>query len=134
MNDIRPCFTPLDREQAFDIRRSVLCGELHLNREAAQDADDQGAYLAVLWRGEKPVGTGRLLQRGSFWVLEHVCVLPEQRRQGLGRALVEHFAAEAKRLGAAEIMAVSPAASSVFFSHCGFIQVSSQADLVLLKR
>ncbi len=63
-----------------------------------------------------------------------LCVLPELRRQGLGRALVEHFAAEAKRLGAPEIMAVSPIASSAFFSHCGFVQVSAQADLVLLKR
>ena len=134
MEDIRPCLSRLDREQAFDIRRSVLCGELHLNREAAQDEDDETATLAVLWRGEKPVGTGRVVQRGSYWVIEHVCVLPEQRRQGLGRALVDYLHAQSLRLGAPELVAVSPVASSAFFARCGFAQVSAQSDLVLLKR
>jgi GNAT superfamily N-acetyltransferase len=131
--DIRPCASPLDREQAFDIRRSVLCGELHLNREAARDDDDEGAYLALAWEGEKPVGTARLLQRGDFWVLEHLCVLPEQRRQGVASALLGHFKARAQAQGAQDLLVVSPAVSSPFFLKAGFAMQGSQADLVVLK-
>jgi N-acetylglutamate synthase-like GNAT family acetyltransferase len=132
--EIRACLSSLDREQAFDIRRSVLCGELHLNREAAKDDDDEHAYLAIAWEGEKPVGTGRLLQRGDFWVLEHLCVLPEQRRQGVAKALIGHFQARAAGQGAAEILVVSPVQSSAFFLKAGFAMQGSQADLVVLKR
>ena len=133
LTDIRPCLTRLDREQAFDIRRSVLCGELHLTREAAQDADDDTAYLAVAWNGEKPVGTGRLLQRGPFWQLEHLCVLPEQRRHGVGRQLLGHFAAQARSKGSASLLAVCPVAAQVFFHKTGFTLEASQGDISVLK-
>jgi N-acetylglutamate synthase-like GNAT family acetyltransferase len=132
--EIRPCLSPLDREQAFDIRRSVLCGELHLNREAARDEDDESAYLAIAWLGEKPVGTGRLLQRGPFWQMEHLCVLPEQRKQGVGRGLVEHFIGKARSQGSQELVVVSPVAAQAFFSGLGFELAASQADLSVLKR
>ena len=135
MTEIRPCLSSLDREQAFDIRRSVLCGELHLNREAARDDDDDsaGTYLALAWEGEKPVGTGRLLQRGSFWVLEHVSVLPEQRHRGVGQALLGHFRAQAQARGVRDLLVVSPAVASPFFLKAGFAMQGAQGDLVVLQ-
>lgn len=131
---ILPALSPLEREQAFDIRRSVLCGELHLNREAARDDEDESAYLAIAWQGEKPVATGRLLQRGAFWQLEHLCVLPEQRKSGFGRALLEHFATQAKAQGSQELLAVSPVAAQAFFIKAGFVLAASQGDISVLKR
>jgi len=84
---VRPAASSVDREQAFDIRRSVLCGELHLGREAARDPFDEEAFHLLALDGEKPVGTGRLLRRGSHWIIEHVAVLAPYRRQGTGRSL-----------------------------------------------
>jgi GNAT superfamily N-acetyltransferase len=130
--EIRPCAGNLERELAFDLRRSVLCGELHLDREAAKDELDETAVLALAWLGDTPIGTGRLLKRGEFWVLEHLCVLPLQRRQGRGRKLLEHLAAQAP--AGAGLAAVSPVGAAPFFQHCGFTQVSVQGDVVLLKR
>lgn len=134
MIEIRPCLSALDREQAFDIRRSVLCGELHLDREAARDAEDESAYLAIAWSGEKPVGTGRVLQRGAFWVLEHLCVLPEQRKTGVGRALLSHFEGHARERGSRELTVVSPVGAQAFFSKAGFNLAGSQGDISVLKR
>ena len=131
---IRPCLSRLEKEQAFDIRRSVLCGELHMNREAAQDEDDADAYLALAWQGEKPVGTGRLLRRGPFWQVEHLCVLPEQRKTGVGRQLLEHFADHARAQGSQELVAVSPVGAQVFFHRLGFSLAGSQGDISVLKR
>jgi N-acetylglutamate synthase-like GNAT family acetyltransferase len=131
---IRPCLSRLEKEQAFDIRRSVLCGELHMNREAAQDEDDASAYLAIAWEGEKPVGTGRLLQRGQFWQIEHLCVLPEQRKSGIGHSLVEHFLAQARAQGSQELVAVSPVAAQAFFIRQGFSLAASQGEISVLKR
>jgi N-acetylglutamate synthase-like GNAT family acetyltransferase len=131
---IHPCLSSLEKEQAFDIRRSVLCGELHMNREAAQDEDDGTAYLAIAWEGEKPVGTGRLLQRGAFWQVEHLCVLPEQRKAGIGRSLLEHFLAQAQARGSQELVAVSPVSAQAFFHRLGFSLAASQGDISVLKR
>ena len=132
--EIRPCLSSLDREQAFDIRRSVLCGELHMNREAARDDEDAHAYLAIAWVGEKPSGTGRLLQRGDFWLVEHLCVLPEQRKAGIARALLAHFQDQAKGRGSQELTVVSPVGSQAFFLREGFVLAGSQGDISVLKR
>ncbi len=130
---IRPCLSDLDREQAFDLRRSVLCGELHLAREAARDEDDESAYLALAWLGEKPVGTGRIFKRGDFWQVERLCVLPEQRRSGIARALLGHFIGQAQTLGSHELWAVSPLAAQVFFTLYGFVVAQSQSEICVLK-
>jgi GNAT superfamily N-acetyltransferase len=134
LTEIRPCLSSLDREQAFDIRRSVLCGELHMNRDAARDAEDDEAYLAIAWVGEKPSGTGRLLQRGTFWVIEHLCVLPEQRKAGLGRSLLAHFQSQALARGSQELTVVSPVSAQAFFLREGFTLAGSQGDISVLKR
>lgn len=134
VTQIRPCLSALDREQAFDLRRSVLCGELHMNRDAARDAEDEGAYLAIAWVGEKPSGTGRLLQRGTFWVVEHLCVLPEQRKTGIGRALLAHFQSQALARGIQELTVVSPVGTQAFFLKEGFVLAGSQGDISVLKR
>jgi N-acetylglutamate synthase-like GNAT family acetyltransferase len=104
-----------------------------MNREAAQDDDDKTAYLAIAWQGEKPVATGRLLQRGPYWQVEHLCVLPEQRKAGVGRELLAHFVAQAKAQGSQELLAVSPVGIQAFFSRQGFVLAASQGDISVLK-
>ena len=105
-----------------------------MNREAAKDDDDATATLAIAWLGEKPVGTGRLLKRGDFWVLEHLCVLPEQRKSGVGLALLRHFESQAVAQGSQELTVVSPVGAQAFFSKAGFSLAGSQGDISVLKR
>lgn len=131
---LRPCLSSLEREQAFDVRRSVLCGELHLGREAAHDADDASAQLVLAYAGEKPVGTGRLLSRGDQWLLEHLAVLPPYRRKGLGRLLVGYFEAAARDSGAADLVAVAPRSASAFFIAVGYGVEKEESDVTLLRR
>jgi len=131
---LRPCFSSLDREQAFDIRRSVLCGELHLGREAARDDEDERAQLVLAVEGEKPVGTGRLVQRGVFWQVEHLAVLPLQRRRGLGLELLDYFEGLAREAGAVQLVAVAPIAARSFFLAAGFIVEKEDSKVALLRR
>jgi GNAT superfamily N-acetyltransferase len=118
--EIRLCLTRLDREQAQDLRRSVLCGELHLDRSVVDDGRDEDAHVAVLWSQHKPVATGRLLKRGGLWVLEHLAVLPAHRRAGAGRRLVDFLCALCRQEEGDAVHSVSPASASPFFRACGF--------------
>lgn len=131
---LRPALSALEREQACDLRRSVLCGELHMGREAARDAEDDTAYLALVWDGEKPVGTGRLLAQGGLHQLQHLCVLPQYRRRGLGRLLVAHFEGVGREAGAAELVAVAPQGAQAFFVAAGFIVEKEDGEVALLRR
>jgi GNAT superfamily N-acetyltransferase len=127
---LRRCLSPLEREQACDIRRSVLCGELHMGREAARDADDETAHLVLALAGEKPVGTARLVPRGGLQMLEHVSVLPQYRRQGLGRQMVGYFA----RSAGADLLAVAPSPGLAFFLASGFLVEKEDPPVFLLRR
>jgi GNAT superfamily N-acetyltransferase len=107
----------------------VLCGELHLGREAARDAEDETAHLVLAFAGEKPVGTGRLVQRGELLLLEHLSVLPQYRRQGLGRLLVGYFAGEA----GVDLLAVAPDTALAFFVAAGFIVEKEDPPVAFLR-
>lgn len=131
---LRPALSALEREQACDIRRSVLCGELHLGREAARDDADADAVMVLAWAGEKPVGTGRLMERGGLVLVEHLCVLPNYRRQGLGRLMVEHLEELCRKSGAGAMAAVAPLSARAFFRATGFIVEKEDADVALLVR
>ncbi len=51
--------------------------------------------------GGTPVGCAALeMAQEGMCYLERLCVLPEQRRQGYGRALAEHVLAQARKIGA----------------------------------
>ncbi|HXB96721.1 MAG TPA: GNAT family N-acetyltransferase [bacterium] len=128
---IRPAHSALEREQAFDIRRTVLCGELHLGREAARDPFDEQALILVAWLGEKPVATGRMVERAPWWVLEHLAVLGPWRRQGIGRALLAAFRREAEAKSLPRLLAVGPSSALPFLQAGGF-RLENEDDGVVL--
>jgi len=51
--EIREAASRLEREQAFDLRRQLLCGELHLHRDLVDDGldSDPSVWLGVAWSG-----------------------------------------------------------------------------------
>lgn len=132
--ELRTCAMALEREQAQDLRRSVLCGELHYSRDLVQDGFDAlpGAWLGLALAGPKPVGTLRLRQEGS-WMLEHLAVLPAWRRRGVGRGLVNAALGQARAAGAAEVLACGPEAAGPFFSALGFSADRTEAGLTVWK-
>ncbi len=110
-----------DLEQARDLRRSVLCGELDWPREAVLDPqDDSAAEVWLAWLQDKPVATARLALRDSQASLEALAVLPLYRRQGLGRQLILHLAALAKTQGQTQLLALSPESPAAFFQSMKF--------------
>jgi N-acetylglutamate synthase-like GNAT family acetyltransferase len=130
----RLCLSTLEREQAQDLRRSVLCGELNWDRELVADGFDAGATVALALEGEKPVATGRLIERTGRWWLDLVAVLPKQRRLGFGRELVDFLAVSAGAKGVQDLWVLTPAGSAPFFQACGFIEDRSDTVVWLLHR
>lgn len=118
---VRACASRLDRELAQDLRRTVLCGELHYSRDLVDDGQDgaTGVWLGLAYAGPKPVGTLRLQQQ-SDWLLEHLAVLPQWRRQGVASLLLQTAVEEARVQKAARLLACAPDLASPFFKARGF--------------
>lgn len=126
----------LEREQAGDLRRSVLCGELHLSRAVVEDGLDQapGAWLGLVCSGDKPVATLRLRLSEGQAQLEHLAVLALFRRQGLGRLLVKEALQRAQAAGVERCFAVGPSVADVFFTQQGFGIVQTQEGVSVWQR
>lgn len=118
----------LEREQAGDLRRSVLCGELHLARAVVDDGLDQGpgVWLGLVCSGDKPVATLRLRLSLGQAQLEHLAVLGLFRRQGLGRLLVAEALKRVQAAGLTHCLAVGPSVADAFFTQQGFAIVQRQ--------
>ena len=106
----------LDIEQARDIRRSALCGELNWPREIVSDPADLDATLAIAMLGAKPVASARLIRRDGVDHIELLAVLERFRKMGIGRSLLEVL--EKKSGQAVHVLAPGP--ESAFFEHCGY--------------
>lgn len=131
--EVRAADGRLEREQAQDLRRSVLCGELHLHRDLVDDGQDggEGTWLGIAWSGPKPVGTLRLRRGPDAWHLELLAVLPQQRRSGVARALLEAALKVARRDASVPVMAVGPLEASAFFKSQGFDVLAQESGLTV---
>ncbi len=80
------------------LRRTVFIEEQSVPEGLEiDDLDDVAVHLLARIDG-RPVGTARLLCKGTTGKIGRVCVLPEVRGTGLGAALIragiDHFAAD----------------------------------------
>jgi predicted GNAT family N-acyltransferase len=108
-------------EAAIAVRRAVFVVEQGGPPEEEPDALDAQAQHYLVEEGERPVGTARILlaRDGVAW-LGRICLLPEARRQGWGRALVACLVEEARGMGAREARLHAQAWAVPFYERLGF--------------
>jgi len=74
-------------------------GATHFRLDADEVADGRGAFLVVS-RAGRPVGCGAVRRiEAQTGELKRMYISPEERRRGLGRALLAALEAEARALG-----------------------------------
>lgn len=70
------------------LRRVVFIEEQGVSEEDEVDGLDPEAIHLLAFAGDEPVGTARLLVKGSVGKIGRVCVLPMARGTGLGARLI----------------------------------------------
>lgn len=71
------------------LRRVVFIEEQGVSEADEVDGRDTSAIHLLAVEGDVPVGTARLLVKGSTGKIGRVCVLPQARGAGLGAALIK---------------------------------------------
>jgi mycothiol synthase len=130
--DISVCVTDDDYDAWRRVRIAVVPGERTdtVTELRAQDSPDRLLLLARL--DGAVVGSGvadRSDTEGGGFVAPRV--VPEQRRRGVGSALLEPLATHVADLGVPEVRAmVDDAGSLAFAEHFGFAEVDRQVEQV----
>lgn len=104
------------------LRRTVFIDEQGVDPELEVDGLDADATHLLALKHGRPVGTARLLIKGSVGKVGRVCVLPELRGTGMGKALMLAAIAECRsRLGVAEVRLGAQTHALGFYEALGFV-------------
>lgn len=87
---------------------------------------DQSTFVAVI--EEEPLGFCQLSRTRTGLELEHFWVLPDSMGRGMGRALLERAAEEARRLGYSRLDIDADPHAEAFYLNCGAVPTGAFID------
>jgi predicted GNAT family N-acyltransferase len=90
-------------EKAFAIRMRVFVKEQGVPEEIEMDRDDKHAFHFLALKGNKAVGTARVVMRHRSAKIGRMAVLRTFRGRGVGRKLLRRAVVTAKKHGAKNI-------------------------------
>lgn len=105
---------------ALAVRTAVFVREQRIPLEIEHDEHDEHAVHCVAYRGERPVGTGRLLPQRR---IGRMAVLSDERRSGIGRRILGELVACAAQRGDSEIELHAQQYVASFYASHGFTPV-----------
>lgn len=121
MTEVRRTASPADWEACKRIRFEVFVGEQAVPAELELDDHDASARHWLAFDGGEAVGTARVVEREDGWKVGRVAVRAPWRGRGMGLALMEAIAAEARTLGVAQLMLESQVQAIPFYERLGYV-------------
>ncbi|TYP79592.1 GNAT family N-acetyltransferase [Paenibacillus methanolicus] len=119
-------------EAVYKIRKIVFVGEQGVSEEEEYDEHEERAEHVLVYHEGQPVGTGRTRVVEDLAKMERICILPEYRKLGLGRHIMDALEtlAQAKGLKKAKLHAQTHA--EPFYEKLGYKRISDvfmEADI-----
>lgn len=119
-------------EAVYRIRKIVFVNEQGVSEEEEYDEHEEKAEHVLVYHEGQPVGTGRVRVVEDMAKLERICILPEYRKLGLGRHIMDALErlAQAKGLKKAKLHGQTQA--EPFYEKLGYKRVSDifmEADI-----
>ena len=106
------------------IRMEVFVAEQNVPVEEEMDENDLHCWHLVLYDGETPVATGRLVDEGdNVWHPGRIAVKKICRGKGTGAELVKALIDKAGELGAKQLNLVAQCHAEGFYERCGFVSL-----------
>lgn len=127
MQKVKVAATPLEKEQAMEIRRTVFIEEQGVPASIEMDANDATAVHFVGYQLEQPIAAGRIreLEPGTGKV-ERVCVLPEYRGQHIGVLVMQAMEEHARTIGMTKLKLNAQSYAIPFYEKLGYAITSPE--------
>jgi predicted GNAT family N-acyltransferase len=120
--EVRRAQTQEDIDACFRLRHDVFTIEQGVAAELDIDEYDKTAYHYLAVKDKtNPVGTARVIVKGSTVKIGRVAVLSQYRKLGIGGALMRFMMADHAKLGASEVVLSSQLHAAHFYSALGFL-------------
>jgi len=115
-------------EQVKAIRFRVFCDEqqVPLSLELDEYDTDARTRYVLVYDGEQPVATGRMIQTEKGCKLGRIAALREYRGRGCGAAVVGALCEAAGAQGAASVYLEAQLHAIPFYEKCGFTVASDE--------
>jgi predicted GNAT family N-acyltransferase len=124
---VKVAATPLEKEQAMEVRRTVFIEEQGVPAAIEMDANDATAVHFVGYQLEQPIAAGRMreIEPGTGKV-ERVCVLPEYRGQNVGVQIMKAMEEYARTNGIFKLKLNSQSYAIPFYEKLGYAITSEE--------
>jgi predicted GNAT family N-acyltransferase len=106
--------------EALELRRRVFTGEQGIRREADEDGRDHRALHVIAFENGALVGTCRMIITDGVAMLGRLAVEREDRRRGVGRAVLDEAERSALAAGAMRIALHSQVPVREFYEKSGY--------------
>jgi len=127
LQKVKVATTPLEKEQAMEIRRTVFIEEQGVPAAIEMDANDATAIHFVGYQFEQPIAAGRIREiEPGIGKVERVCVLPEYRGQHIGVQLMEAMEEHARSIGIYKLKLNSQSYAIPFYEKLGYAITSEE--------
>jgi predicted GNAT family N-acyltransferase len=115
-----------DAPRLSAVRRAVFIDEQGVPEALEWDAHDAAALhlLATTVEGE-PIGCARLLPDGH---IGRMAVLPDWRRQGVGRAMLAVLVCAARKRGMTTLELSAQTHAAAFYARAGFVAMGEEYE------
>ena len=105
--------------QIHQVRNKVFVSEQNVPEGIEIDGLDSGAKHALVFDGDKAIGTGRMLPDGH---IGRIAVIKQYRGRGIGKSIMEMLIDTAKNLPLSEVWLSSQYHARGFYLKLGFIE------------
>lgn len=115
-------------DDARMIREKVFVEEQGFPPEEEFDVLDDQAMHVVIYDGERPVGTGRVYHDGKTFRIGRLCVLKEERGQGIGDLMMRVLLVKAFEFNPTQVRIDAQAHARTFYENFGFEQDGAEIE------
>lgn len=124
-HDVRRIPGDGNRDDAFEVRRTVFIDEQGVTPAQEFDGLDDEALHYVVYSDDQPIGTARLrFPDDEVAKIERVAVREHVRSEGVGRTLVRTLEAEAREQECTDIVLHAQTTVEGFYEALGYQTVS----------
>lgn len=121
MQKVKIVETPMEKEQAFDVRRKVFVDEQGVPLHIEMDEFDDSAVHFVGYNLEQPIAAARIRETESgIGKIERVCVLSEFRGQHVGVLMMNEMEEYARTAGLFTLKLNSQSYAIPFYEKLGY--------------
>jgi predicted GNAT family N-acyltransferase len=118
-----------EMEAVYRIRRDVFVREQGLTGTVYDDPDDRHSVHILAQKSGVIIGVGRLTMVGDEGQIAWLAVLPQYRRSGAGRAMMEHLLRIAREKRSNRVSLNAQTHALAFYTAFGFVPVGRRFSM-----